>query len=183
MSCGTPSTTACSTQTARLPRVPLRGRERPPQAHARRRPPRQRPRRRRPPERRRRPRRPTRKEREMSNVKRVRIKGELPFNFMDGEEMGGTLSDSDIAFLARCLMGKHGLKLRWLPGGRIIPNAKGGKTTYDRFQITGEEALRWETLDLLADTLEKAGAILQDAAAKDIEDVPSLTYSIGGKKS
>jgi hypothetical protein len=97
----------------------------------------------------------------MSNVKRIRIEGELPFNCTDDEAMRsklGTLNGPSI-----------GLRLTWSPRPESLrPNGNGGRTAYYRFFILGEEAVSWEWLRELRATIERLGELFT-WLAQDIE--------------
>lgn len=114
----------------------------------------------------------------MSNVKEVRIRGEMTFDAFplgtDGGDAGARVIHERIVGLLGWLnMPTFGLRIVWsrgVPGGmRFIPNERGGATAMYRYTISGSEAVSWEALADMVALLSKVGEVHQ-AQARDIEN-------------
>ena len=108
----------------------------------------------------------------MSNIKRVRIVADVPFDYLDWRPDGDGLPAEEAAFLAATLLGPSiGLTWRYTHAG-FIPNDHGGQTAMYRLSITGKEALPWPYMKRLAMALKQSSPLarLHIAEAKDIEN-------------
>ena len=99
----------------------------------------------------------------MSNIKSIEIVGQAPYNLVEnGDEfLKGAL--------AQMVMPDWGFGIEFSSGcvWEDLPN--GGRLAKYNFEISGEEAVRWEYLELLVDSLRKAGASIALNRAQDIE--------------
>lgn len=101
----------------------------------------------------------------MSNIKEVRIVGEIPFNWVD------KLDNTESGFLASLFLSPSiGIKLKFDKEPSLKEDKFGGKITWYWFSIKGKEAIRWESLKELCRILIKCGAILCIYEARDIEN-------------
>jgi len=98
----------------------------------------------------------------MANVKRIHIEGEAPFNFYGGHPE----VEKVLAQLNHPVMG---IRIIWLGRGKVVPNEHGGRTSYERFIIQGEEAVRWEWADWVEKTFKDAGAEITQKDVIDLE--------------
>lgn len=97
----------------------------------------------------------------MSNVKKILINGNLPFDCYSNVGL--------MPYLAALNGPSFGLRIQW-GKGEMIPNKNGGKTaTYD-FTILGEEAVRFEWYDRLIKNIFSAGGNVKSSTIKDIEN-------------
>ena len=98
----------------------------------------------------------------MSNIKNIEIVGTAPYNL--GENGDEFLKGA----LAQMVMPDWGLRIEFgNMSWKQLPN-KGQLAMY-QFEISGEEAVRWEYLELLVLSLETAGATIALNRAQDIE--------------
>lgn len=105
----------------------------------------------------------------MSNIKGVRIEGKMPFDITEDDKARSWLG----------MLNGPSIGLRIIYGGTsTIENEHGGRTTMYEFEISGEEAIRFEALQTMVRELDEAGARIYQAYAQDIEDVPSLPVDL-----
>ena len=100
----------------------------------------------------------------MSNVKRVRINGELPYDW------ASRLTPEETQLMATYLLSPSiGIRLTW-GASHMVPNPDGsnGRTAMYAFNVQGEEAIRWSALDALNAVFKRLGTA--SGHAKDIED-------------
>jgi hypothetical protein len=109
----------------------------------------------------------------MSNVKRVRIEGNMTF---DASEVtfhnGGSEVEASsercremMEWLSYLNLPAVGIRIHFLPGGDSRTNrGTGGVMTFVRYEITGEEALAWPALEDLVRTLERVGFVSRQEA-------------------
>lgn len=100
----------------------------------------------------------------MANVKKIFIRGSLPFNFTD---QNPRLVDHMAPFLTP----SFGLTLSYDHSGQYMqPNARGSLTTYYPFVIKGEEAVAARWVMQLRDLLQDAGAEDVRGTMRDVEN-------------
>lgn len=106
----------------------------------------------------------------MSNIKRVEITGELPFNATDHHDIRkffGQMSGPTI-----------GINVKYNGQGKARPNDYGGQTAYYKFCISGEEAVSDAWLANLMQALVNCGASIEKAHYWDVEYVERPNYVI-----
>lgn len=97
----------------------------------------------------------------MSNIKQIRITGQLPFNCYETPELQ--------PYLAQMNCPTIGIRIEW-GNCTMIPNSYGGQTaTYD-FVISGEEAVRLGWIEGLKQGIDEAGGNVKSIFVKDIEE-------------
>lgn len=112
----------------------------------------------------------------MANVKKVEIRGEMPFNILD---------DADARFLryfAEMSTPTWGLGVEYdrRRAPRMVPNEHGGQTAYYRFRIHGAEAMSWLNLDWFVAEMAKQGVLFYTASAYDEADDFRTAYDLLG---
>ncbi len=99
----------------------------------------------------------------MANVKRIEVEAVVPFNYLEH------LRDKEKAILAEWFLAPSlGVRLTFAPAG-YEPSDHGGQTALYRLTVSGEEAVRFATFDLLVTTLKRAGARVSVAECVDVE--------------
>lgn len=104
----------------------------------------------------------------MANIKEVNIIGWMPFNCNETKELQ--------PYLAAFSTPSFGLNISYYEI-LMVPNENKGKTTFYRFYVDGQEALRNEWLDGFFDALEMAGALQVGGNAWDIENDRDLIWN------
>lgn len=100
----------------------------------------------------------------MSNIKRLVIKGTVPFDYLS--------KDKGLATIIGCMQGPSwGFHLEY-GDCKYIPNDHGGDTATYNFKITGEEAVSYGFVSYLVLRLNMAGAIITEAKIMDMEFDP-----------
>ena len=110
----------------------------------------------------------------MSNVKRVLIKGWVPYN-------GGEPPDAQkevIEWLGVMNLPSYGLRITYGKSGGIPVPATGGVLSMSEFKVSGEEGISWTRLDKMVGDFVKAGVIVLEARAMDTEfDPDNMAWS------
>lgn len=104
----------------------------------------------------------------MSNVKRVLIRGWMPYN-------GGEPSEAQkevVEWLGVMNLPSYGLRISYGKSGGIPVPATGGVLSMYEFRVSGEEGISWPGLDKMVEDFVKAGVIVLEARAMDIEMDP-----------
>lgn len=96
----------------------------------------------------------------MSNIKRVEITGELPFNATDHHDVR--------KFFGQMNGPTIGINVKYTGQGKARPNDYGGQTAYYKFCISGEEAVSDAWLANLMQALVNCGASIEKAHYWDI---------------
>jgi len=100
----------------------------------------------------------------MANIKDVEIRGVLPFDMEDNEEM--------INLLGQLNMPACGLRVAWMGEAGYELNKHGGRTCMYNFIISGQEAASWDYLDRVIRVIKESGGRVTPAKAADLEDSP-----------
>ena len=102
----------------------------------------------------------------MANVKRVYITGWAPFDITQHEGARGWLGIlNGLSF---------GLEIVYSGQGLGPINENGGRTTYYRFEVQGEEAVRYSFTEAMVKDLVDAGCLVEEAREMDLEFDPNL---------
>jgi hypothetical protein len=107
------------------------------------------------------------KEPAVSNVKRIRIIGHVPFNLNQHPTMQAKLASMNTP----C----SGLKIAYGPQIEMRPNAHGGKTAMYFFDVQGQEAVSTAWIESLIRDVYAIGGIIVRADATDIENNEKIT--------
>mgnify|MGYP001090430316 CR=1 FL=1 len=103
----------------------------------------------------------------MANVHKVLIKGKMPF------DVCGRSTDACVRLGLMCSP-TYGLKIQY-GKSQQFPLKEGGQYTYYDFEISGEEAIWLEigerSIKSLVEDLVAGGAVIQEVAARDIENL------------
>jgi len=97
----------------------------------------------------------------MANIKRVLLTGDMPFNTTDNDKITQMLGVFNAPFM--------GIRISWGGISRRVPNEHGGETTFLRYTITGEEAVRYETVQYWKRIVEEFGGKMS-GSIEDIEN-------------
>lgn len=97
----------------------------------------------------------------MSNIKRVCISGEMPFNTIDNEEINSFLGQLN----SPCM----GLRITW-HSGTSKPNKHGGQTAFYRFVVKGDEAINIGWIEKFFQAVVNFNGSLDRWAIFDIEN-------------
>jgi hypothetical protein len=111
----------------------------------------------------------------MANVHRVVVIGWLPFNTYDYTELNKLLGQLNSP--------TSGLRIKYTGETQVGPtNEHGGRTTFYRFRIEGEDAVRGVWIEWMADSIRSAGGKIVLGKAEDIEfdadGQPILIWSV-----
>lgn len=98
----------------------------------------------------------------MSNIKQVKIIGEIPFNATEHHDI--------CKFLGQLNGPTIGLRMQYLGSAKPRPNRHGGKTSYYNFCISGQEAVAEGWLKNLVQALVNCGASIVEACYRDVEN-------------
>jgi hypothetical protein len=99
----------------------------------------------------------------MANIKEVEIRGSLPFDCGEDDDM--------LRLLGQLNTPTCGLRIDWAPSPtRYEPNEHGGRTAIYVFLIHGQEAASWDYLYGVVRTIQAAGGNVAQAKARDVED-------------
>lgn len=122
----------------------------------------------------------------MSNVKQVRIRGQMTFDASPGEMKDGVWhdlmhllgtpagaanrvrQDEALRLLGQIALPTIGLQIKWT-GQQMVPNNHGGQMAMMAYEISGEEAWSWDALDSVVKTLGFVGTV-EAAQARDVEN-------------
>ena len=97
----------------------------------------------------------------MSNIKSADIKGRIPFNAGDNQEL--------LSLIGRCNLPGFGLRIEFDYKTHYIPNEHGGETAMYDFCLHGQEAVRREWLEHFVESVKKGGGEVFSAQYSDIE--------------
>lgn len=106
----------------------------------------------------------------MSNIKRVDIMGEIPFNTNEYPDVN--------KFLGQLNAPSTGIRISYPGGVQMRPNRHGGRTAFYRFSIDGEEAVRVEWITALLKAFVAAGSVISHVKVTDIENNEKLRVAI-----
>jgi hypothetical protein len=106
----------------------------------------------------------------MSNVKRVDIMGEIPFNTNEHPDV--------VNFLGQLNAPCCGLRISYVGQGPMRPNSHGGQTAFYRFSIDGEEAVSVNWIEALLKAFVACGASIAHVKVRDIENNAKLRVAI-----
>ncbi len=106
----------------------------------------------------------------MSNVKRVEIVGEIPFNTGEYHDLN--------KFLGQMNSPVSGLRVIYGRPSSKQPNAYGGTTQFYHFNVHGEEAVSSKWIEALLQALVNAGSIVKLCSVFDIENREHIRLEI-----
>lgn len=106
----------------------------------------------------------------MSNVKRVDIVGEIPFNTGEYYDLN--------KFLGQMNSPASGLRMLYGRYSSKQPSAYGGTTQFYHFNVHGEEAVSSKWIEALLQALVNAGAIVKLCNVFDIENSEVIRLEI-----
>jgi len=109
----------------------------------------------------------------MANVKRVFIDGQIPFDIPFDSKAN--------QFLGMLNLPSFGLRIQW-GKTKLIPNSHGGQTCHYDFTITGNEAVRIETILALLQSFVDEKAEIKQVDILDIENNTPISIKIPQKK-
>ena len=87
----------------------------------------------------------------MSNTKKIIIEGTLPFNCAENENIKGWLASMN----SPCF----GLRIKWSGSPKTVPNEHGGQTAMYDFKIEGTEAVSYDAIEELVDSILEIGEL------------------------
>lgn len=104
----------------------------------------------------------------MSNIKRIEIRGDIPFNCYEQEDM--------LRFLGQMNAPIFGFKITY-DGCYYQPNDNGGKTCMYHYGIKGEEAVRIGWVEALIKAILDCGGTATEIFVADIEAPQSFKWN------
>lgn len=96
----------------------------------------------------------------MSNIKRVKITGWVPFDIVSHEEVQ--------PYFAACASPVINVHVKY-EDEKFVPNEFGGKTVMFKFMYFGEEACSFNYFDKFVENLKKCGAEIDSVEIEDLE--------------
>lgn len=105
----------------------------------------------------------------MSNIKSVLIEGEIPFNATEHHDA--------CKFLGQLNGPTIGLKIEYTGNAPGRPNSYGGKTSFYKFRISGEEAIADGWVKNLLQAFVNCGSAILKVELRDVEN-KSSAYSM-----
>ena len=106
----------------------------------------------------------------MSNVKKVSIQGQLPFNCQEHYEMRQMLGQLNAPL--------SGLRVNWLGSCGSQENGLGGLTEIIAFKILGTEAVSDVWINLLLLSIVKAGGEIKSVSVEDTDNHTNIPFII-----
>lgn len=97
----------------------------------------------------------------MSNIKRVKVRGTLPFNFYEDHELA--------IKVAQIVSPSVGLTLTFGRHATMERNQHGGQTAMYEFTIVGEEALAFGWMRSLEASITRVGGVIRESVCHDLE--------------
>lgn len=99
----------------------------------------------------------------MANTKYVFIKGAIPYDLNEDDDM--------LAILGELNMPLSGLRLLWDREDQVsTPSKRGGVVRLMRFHLVGKQAIPWIDLKRIIDTIRRCGGRIDEARARDADE-------------